>query len=164
MPALMLPDTRFRRSFGIAASELAREGRRSAELGVGEAGFASFVQAILEEANEATPRPQGRVPATTLWWIDGEEYLGRISIRHRLTAELRTVGGHIGYDVRPTARRRGHATAMLRAALPVARALGIERALITCDAENIGSRRVIEANGGLLEDAAERNLRFWVRT
>jgi len=57
-------------------------------------------------------------------------------------------GGHIGYDVRPSARRPGHATAMLAAALPVARSLGISEALLTCLDTNIGSRRVIEANGG----------------
>lgn len=45
-----------------------------------------------------------------------EEYLGRLAIRHRLTPRLRTLGGHIGYDIRPSARQRGHATAMLAAA------------------------------------------------
>jgi predicted acetyltransferase len=61
------------------------------------------------------------VPCTTLWWVDGPAHLGRIAIRHRLTPWLREVAGHIGYDVRPSARRRGHATAMLAAALPVPR-------------------------------------------
>ena len=80
---------------------------------------------------EDSPRPDGHVPSTTLWWVDGTEYLGRIAIRH--TARLRDVGGHIGYDIRPSARRRGHATAMLTAALPAARLLGIDPALVTCD-------------------------------
>jgi predicted acetyltransferase len=61
------------------------------------------------------------VPATTRWWVSDDEYLGRLTIRHRLTAHLRNVGGHIGYDIRPSARRCGHATAMVAAALPVAR-------------------------------------------
>jgi GNAT superfamily N-acetyltransferase len=56
----------------------------------------------------------------------GEEFLGRIAVKHRLTDRLREVGGHIGYDVRPTARRRGHATAVLAAALLLAHDLGIE--------------------------------------
>ncbi|TSB21636.1 GNAT family N-acetyltransferase [Streptomyces benahoarensis] len=73
-------------------------------------------------------------------------------------------GGHIGYDVRPTARRRGHATAMLRAALPRARVLGLDRVLITCDATNTASRKVIEACGGLFEDRRGVKLRFWVTT
>jgi predicted acetyltransferase len=110
------------------------------------------------------PRPEGRVPQTTLWWVSGDEYLGRISIRHpdRLTAHLREIGGHIGYDIRPSARQRGHATAMLAAALPVARSLGITRALLTSDEDNLASRKVIEANGGVLEDKSSGKVRYWV--
>jgi predicted acetyltransferase len=127
-------------------------------------GFAHYVRMMLAEALERTPRPAHFVPATTMWWVDGADYLGRIAIRHRLTPLLTAVGGHIGYDVRPTARRRGHATAMLRAALPVANALGIERALLTCDPDNVASRKVIEANGGVFEDRRGAKLRFWVPT
>ena len=104
------------------------------------------------------------MPLTTLWWLDGDEYLGRLAIRHRLTPRLTDLGGHIGYDVRPSARRRGHATAMLAAALPLARALGIGPALVTCDESDMGSRLVIEANGGVLEDKRGTELRFWVPT
>jgi predicted acetyltransferase len=75
---------------------------------------------------------------------------------------LHELGGHIGYDVRPSARRRGHATAMLAAALPVAGALGIDPVLTTCDEDNAGSRKVIEANHGALEDKRGVKLRFWV--
>ncbi len=67
---------------------------------------------------------------TLLWWIDGRTYLGRISIWHELTADLAD-SGHIGYDIRPSARRRGHATAMLGAALPVAGGLGINPAAMS---------------------------------
>ncbi len=77
---------------------------------------------------------------------------------------MREIGGHIGHDIRPSARRRGHATAMLAAALPVARSLGINPALLTCDENNIASRRVIEANGGVLEDVRGGQLRYWAPT
>ncbi|MFD8702811.1 GNAT family N-acetyltransferase [Kitasatospora sp. NPDC059648] len=90
--------------------------------------------------------------------------MGRLAIRHRLTPKLERVGGHIGYDVRPGARRRGHATAMLAAALPVAAALGVSKALLTCDETNTASRRVIEAHGGLLVAADGRKLRYLVPT
>jgi predicted acetyltransferase len=106
----------------------------------------------------------GYVPGTTLWWADGDEYLGRLTIRHRLTPSLLQVGGHIGYDVRTSARRRGHATAMLAAALPVAHGMGIDPVLINCNEDNVGSRKVIEGNGGVLEDMREGKLRFWVPT
>jgi predicted acetyltransferase len=128
------------------------------------AEFARYLRELADEARDQSPRPDGRVPQTTLWWVSGEEYLGRISIRHQLTARLREIGGHIGYDIRPSARHRGHATAMLAAALPVARSLGIDPALLTCDADNIASRKVIEANGGMLEDSRHGKLRYWVPT
>src|SRR4051794_35925869 len=72
--------------------------------------------------------------------------------------------GHIGYDVRPSARRKGHATAMLAAARPWVARLGLTGALITCDTDNLPSRRVIEANGGVLLDHLDEKLRFWFRT
>jgi predicted acetyltransferase len=127
-------------------------------------GFAAYVGWLRSQALEDSPRPEGYVPSTTLWWVEDEEYLARLAIRHRLTANLLELGGHIGYDVRPSARCRGHATAMLRAALPVARGLGIASALVTCDVTNIASRKVIEANGGVFEDQRGEKLRFWVPT
>ena len=74
------------------------------------------------------------------------------------------MGGHIGYDVRPSFRGRGHATRMLKDALTVARSLGITTALLTCDVDNMASRKVIERNGGVLQDQHEGKLRFWVST
>lgn len=126
--------------------------------------FAAYVDRLRSQALEDSPRPDGHVPSTTLWWIQGDDYLGCLAIRHRLTPYLREIGGHIGYSVRPTARRRGHATAMLRAALPVANHLGIESALVTCDVDDVASRKVIESNGGVLEDQRSGKLRCWVPT
>jgi predicted acetyltransferase len=94
------------------------------------------------------------------WWVDGAEYLGRVGIRNRLTPALRERGGHIGYDIRPTARRLGHATAMLRAALPVARWLGLTEALLTTDPDNVASQKVILANGGELAEAGAATYYF----
>ncbi|MCP2337772.1 GNAT family N-acetyltransferase [Actinomadura rupiterrae] len=176
MPELILPDTRIRVSFLAAMEEFRAEGRgtpdddtslgRELRAYTGQwdepEAFERYVRYTRSLALEETPRPPTHVPATFFWWVEGDEYLGRLSIRHRLTPWLLDVGGHIGYDVRPTARRRGHATAMLRAALPHARALGIDPALITCDADNTASRLVIERNGGLLEDRRGAKLRYWV--
>jgi predicted acetyltransferase len=124
--------------------------------------FAEYARELREQSLEDAPRPEGYVPCTTLWWVSGEEYLGRIAIRHRLTPWLREYGGHIGYDVRPSARRQGHATAMLAAILPLARELGIDPVLLTCEADNVGSRKTIEANHGVLEDQRGGKLRYWV--
>ena len=171
MPSLTRPTTRVHASFLAAVSESTAEGRggpdqisRYAGRWADPAVFEEYVGWLCAKAQEDSPRPAGFVPSTTLWWVSGDEYLGRIVIRHRLTQRLRDYGGHIGYDIRPSARRQGHATAMLAAALPVANALGIDPALVTCDEDNIASRKVIEANGGTLEDQRGIKLRFWLPT
>jgi predicted acetyltransferase len=127
-------------------------------------GFAAYVRHVRDQAHEDAPRPAHHVPATTLWWVEGQEYLGRIAVRHRLTPALLEAGGHIGYDVRASARRRGYATAMLAAVRPVAHALGIDPALITCEDTNVASWRVIEANGGVYEDTRDGKRRYWMPT
>jgi predicted acetyltransferase len=124
--------------------------------------FARYLRVLRDEETEDHAGRTGRVPQTTLWWVSGDEYLGRADIRHRLTDRLREWGGHLGYDIRPSARRQGHATALLAAALPVASRLGIDPALLTCDQDNVGSRKVIEANGGVLADQQGGRLRYWV--
>lgn len=176
MAQLVDPDVRFHRSFLAAMEEFAAEGRTGDDSMVGSRlarfgpswdsveGFAAYVAYERADRQEDTPRPDGHVPSTNLWWVEGEEYLGRIAVRHRLTPGLLEVGGHIGYDVRRSRRREGHATAMLRATRPVAAALGIDPALVTCDTDNVASRRVIEANGGVLEDERHGKLRFWLPT
>ncbi|MFR9780256.1 GNAT family N-acetyltransferase [Micromonospora sp. MS34] len=178
MPKLTPPTERVRASFLAAMAEFRAEGRgdpqdqtmigrdlrtHAATWHTAE-GFARYVAELRLEEREETPRPAGRVPATTLWWVAGDEYLGRLAIRHRLTPQLREAGGHVGYDVRAGARGRGHATAMLRAALPVARALGVDPALLACDVDNVASHRVIERNGGVLTDERAGKLRFLVPT
>jgi predicted acetyltransferase len=176
MAELIVPTVRVHRSFVAAMAEFAAEGRTgdgtllgyeldrfSSRWGQPE-GFAEYVGWVLAQSRENALRPRGYVPATTLWFVAGDEYLGRVNIRHRLTADLLERGGHIGYDVRSSARRRGHATQMLHDALPVARRLGINPALVTCDVTNVASRKVIEHNGGILEDQRGVKLRFWVPT
>jgi predicted acetyltransferase len=174
MPALITPDTRLKSSFLDAMAEFADEGRASDGSGIGrdlalwtgrwesDDGFAAYVAEKVAERDHV--EDPDWVRCTNLWWAEGEEYIGRMSIRHELNDWLAEVGGHIGYDVRRSRRRQGHATAMLAQALVVARGLGIERALLTCDDDNVASRRVIERNGGVLEDERGGKLRYWVPT
>lgn len=179
MPYLAPPTEVVRESFLDAMAEFRAEGRGSQddqtmigrELRLFSStwhttdGFTAFVASLQAQADPTHPSARAWVPCTTWWWIDHTEYLGRIAVRHRLNDQLRLIGGHIGYDVRPTARGRGHATAMLRAVLPLARALGITpAALVTCDAGNLASRKVIERCGGTLQDHYQGTRRYWVPT
>jgi predicted acetyltransferase len=179
MTELVSPTSRVRRSFVAAMAEFRAEGRGGPADHTAIGGdirefwkswttapdeFGSYVDQLRAQAQEDSPRPAGFVPCTTLWWVEGDEFLGRVAVRHRLTPQLNEFGGHIGYDVRPSARRRGHATAMLREVLPVARGLGITSALVMCDVDNVASRKVIESGGGVFEDQRGDKLRFWVPT
>ncbi len=96
----------------------------------------------------------GLVPESTYWAVDGGRVLGRISLRHGLSPRLREFGGNIGYEVRPSERRRGIGRELLRRLLLTPRARAIGRLLLTCSPSNAASIRIIEANGGVLERTA----------
>lgn len=138
-------------------------------------GFpADDFQALLDrfEACKAGAEvPNGFVPHETFWLVDeGQRVVAVSNLRYSLTDGLRKRGGHIGFGVRPSARRRGFGTMVLRETLKKAGELGIARALVTCEKSNLGSAAAILRNGGVLE--AEEKLddhhdllqRYWVPT
>lgn len=110
---------------------------------------------------------EGLVPASFLVAeVDGV-IVGRVSIRHELNDYLATIGGHIGYGVGKEYRRRGYATEILRQSLEMLRVMGVDRALVTCVDDNIGSIKTIEACGGELQDKVGREgeeltRRYWI--
>lgn len=135
---------------------------------VGE-DFGAYVDWLDNNARGENLQP-GFVPNTTLWLIDdADEILGVANMRHVLTDSLIEYGGHIGYGVRPSARRRGCATEMLRQSLIVLRSLGVGDVRVTCDRHNVASAKTIIRNGGELDSEAymaEHQChvqRYWIR-
>lgn len=129
--------------------------------------FSSYIANVLSES-EGKNLPEGYVPQTTYWLIDKGEFIGRVSIRHTLTEHLLKDGGHIGYDIRPSKRNMGYGKRILELSLPKARELEIDKVLVTCNETNLASKKIIEANGGVFENAIEtqegkpKKLIYWI--
>lgn len=99
-------------------------------------------------------KEKDKVSATLFLAIrkEDEKIVGIIQIRHTLNEYLLNFGGHIGDSVRPSERKKGYATEMIRLSLEECRKMNIERVLMTCDKENIASRKSIQNNGGVIEN------------
>lgn len=130
--------------------------------------FEEWYEHLILNNNPATVKP-GLVPATTYLGIRKSDHriVGMIDIRHYLNKHLLAFGGHIGYSVRKSERRKGYATQMLNKALQICRdELKLEEVLVTCDKSNIGSAKTIISNGGVLEnevvDEDEIVQRYWI--
>jgi predicted acetyltransferase len=112
--------------------------------------------------------PDGWVPETFLIAVVDGIIVGRLSVRHSLSAFLLQQGGHIGYGVLPAHRRKGYATEILRQGLIIARSLGIITVLVTCDDNNVASSKTIEHHGGLPDapyvpaDGSIPTRRYWI--
>lgn len=108
------------------------------------------------------------VPDSTFFCLDEDRNImvGAVNIRHYLNEALLLDGGHIGDGVRPSERRKGIATKMIGLALKECRKLGIDKVLMVCDKDNIGSAKSIINNGGVLEnEIVVDNIveqRFWI--
>jgi len=121
----------------------------------------------LEGYSKGEGLENGFVESSTYWMINkSNRIIGAIDIRHRLNDHLLFRGGHIGYGIRPSERKKGYATMMLSLALEVCRTMGISKVLITCAKDNIGSVKTIVNNGGILNsegtDGGEYFQRYWV--
>jgi predicted acetyltransferase len=134
-------------------------------LGSAEKDYWQFV----EQAQASHRDWVGKVPQNDFFLLRNQTTIvGRSGLRHWLTPALQNVGGHIGYRIRPAERCKGYGTLLLALTLVEARKLGLERVLLTCDSDNIGSRKIIERNGGQLASESPASpegilvARYWI--
>lgn len=171
--ALRRPDASLHASWAEAVREFGEPGHMHGS-GLWTMDTADLSRPALERllapllAAVHTPEREGFVPCTYLWIVDEPDdggpaqFLGYLALRHELNDFLLEQGGHIGSAVRPSRRREGHASRALGLALDEARALGLDRVLLTCDDDNEPSWRTIEAGGGVLEDVRAGKRRYWI--
>lgn len=131
-----------------------------------EAPWSNYLT-MLDDHQCGVNLPENFVPSTFLVADVAGEIVGRTSIRHALNDFLAREAGHIGYGVLPARRRRGYATEILRQSLIIARAIGIDRVLVTCDDDNAGSATVIESCGGRMDSVVRGTdgtpkRRYWI--
>jgi predicted acetyltransferase len=167
---LLKPVAALRDSYISLVTEIDAAGERPVPFTLGfDYGNFDALVAQLEDAARGIGLPDGFVAHSTYWLVRGEaEIVGASNLRHSLTPFLLREGGHIGYGIRPSARRSGLGREILRLTLVRARELGLSRVLVTCGRENVVSARVIVGNGGVLESeafSAERGevvQRYWI--
>lgn len=126
----------------------------------------------IKDNRDKTKLPEGYVPSYDYFLVDGDKFIGIIHIRIELTENLMRYGGNIGYAINPKYWKQGYGTEILRLGLEKAKELGMtDKILITCDDDNIGSYKIIEKNGGILENKVENEScgehfltrRYWIK-
>lgn len=166
---LLLPSIKYKKSYLQALKEGEGEvSRTPLSQPKEEESFEEFVKNLRLQA-KGLNLPDGWVPASEFWLVEKDEFIGRVSIRHTLNEHLLKLGGHIGYHIRIRKRKMGYGKVILKLALLEAKKLGLTKILITCDDDNVGSQKIIEENGGVLENIVDvgKDLplkrRYWIR-
>lgn len=155
---LELPDVRYEGSFLEGAAEFAGEKRLDSTyaraLGYDLQALRRDFRTYVWDLKRLGEKSEHGYVDIVHWLIDRGEYIGQASVRPDLaTPYLITYGGHIGYSIRPTRRGRKYGKRILKLALEKSRRVGLDRVLVTCDADNLASKRIIESNGGQFETA-----------
>jgi predicted acetyltransferase len=171
-PCLQLiePTARLREDFLALVEEYVQGGDQRERSTYAEAArdFEAYLGRLRDHAAGANT-PTGWSPYRTYWLVrDGRRIVATSSLRTVSTEPVLYEIGHIGYGTRPSERGKGYATAVCRLTLGQAARLGFNRVLITCDADNVASARVIQKNGGVLENqvvsrqTGKLKNRYWI--
>jgi predicted acetyltransferase len=167
MLRLVEPAVVYKAAMLEAASEMHAVGEWDLTPEALEASFETIL-ADLAAAKDPSTAPEGVLAYEDFWLLDDAVWVGLLTLRLQLNEQLMRSGGHIGYVIRPSRRRQGYGTKLLALGLEQARTRGLQRVLLTCADTNIGSRKVIEANGGRLENIlvvepdAPAVRRYWI--
>ena len=142
--------TEFINEFYEYSSEI--NGTGALDVFLKDSTYSDWLAKVIKDLDVANI-PEGRVPAYTYFYVreDDDKIVGMINIRLALNEFLRKEGGHIGYCIRPTERRKGYGTRMLREALAFCKTIGLCDIIISCDKDNSASAGVIKNCGGILE-------------
>ena len=170
MPELIPPTARLRAAWLEAHAEWGPGqhedgfGLRPSDEVRSRAGFAAWL-ARLASQSEPAVTDAGASRCAFRWIVEDDRVLGGIALRYGGDQYLPPTG-HIGYGIRPSARRRGLASWALGQMLDEARAVGLDRVLIVCAVDNVASVKTIERCGGVFEgihDSAFGRVRhYWV--
>jgi len=136
-------------------------GFRNSGYGIGCNEYGELIKKYIKYKTEPEIE-KGYVPQTIFWLFDGNEVIGYSKMRSYLTDNLRKKGGHIGYGIRKAKRNRGYGKILLRETIKEIEKAGVKKILLTSEAANTGSRKVIESNGGILEKEIENECYYWI--
>lgn len=170
---LIAPDIRYKDSFAEALYEgLDLEPATPEDILLARHDFDAYM-AKRHDLSRPVVLPGGirirRVPQIDLWLVKGDTFIGRSSLRPKLNSSLKKRGGNLGYAIRHSERRKGYGRLILKLTLRRAKELGLEKILITCHDENLGSIRIIEGAGGMLQDKVKISglplpeRRYWIQ-
>lgn len=162
------PHSRYQESFLAGLREFQQEGRMlQYRIQNVREDFERFLY-YLKAQEDRTKLPAHNIAQSHFWLIDDDEFIGILSLRRSSNDAFIRISGHVGYQIRPSKRQQGYGKQLLRLGLQKAQELDFTRVLLTCDEDNLASKKVIEYNGGQFESAIPvdgsplKKLRYWI--
>lgn len=169
MLRLVKPDKKYEKQYKEMMEEWYAAGEEIVPYSIRRLDYRNFDEYLNGFEQEENGCLYGGVPGTTWWAYDDERdrMVGAVNIRHWLNEGLLKNGGHIGDGIRPSERKKGYATKMIALALEECRKMGMDRVLMVCCKDNIGSAKSILNNGGVLENEITNEdgtmeQRYWI--